>query len=253
MDWGRIARAVDPPLYPGYGELLPDGQLVVRLVEKTLTKAGPAAKPSSRPRSGALRVSADRSRIDTLMLFGGIEQVSVAAPWGQASVVPPLAKRTVTAVGATDPEICIGEQESAQVDCFAADASRMSVRWNAEPASVTEREISVWRDTTVGQYTQKLSRDVALQVLNQVPAPTSRPPYSRIFLDRAGNLWVESGRASGSEPPSIDYLVFDPSGALLGVVALPPIEVLEIGDDYVMGVYRDELEVQYLQVHEIVK
>jgi len=64
---------------------------------------------------------------------------------------------------------------------------------------------------------------------------------------------VESGRTNGLEPESIEYLVFDPTGALLGAVALPPIEVLEIGDDYVMGVYRDELEVQYLQVHELVK
>jgi hypothetical protein len=47
--------------------------------------------------------------------------------------------------------------------------------------------------------------------------------------------------------------VFDPAGAWLGVVALPPIEVLAIGDDYVIGVYRDELDIQYLQVHELVK
>ncbi len=251
VDRGWIAKAIDPPLYPGSADLLPDGQLVVRLVEKTLLKGGPAA--ASRPRSGALKVSVDLSRIDTLMFVAGIEQVSVDAPWGQASVVPPLAKRTVTAVGATKARTCIGEQEGPEVVCFGPDASRTIVRWASEPAPVTEREIATWRDTTVAQYTQKLSRDAALQVLNQVPAPTSRPPYARILLDRAGNLWVESGRANGTAPETMDYFVFNPTGAWLGVVALPPIEVLEIGDDYVLGIYRDELDIQYLQVHELVK
>jgi len=250
VDRGSTARAIEPPFYPGKADLLADGQLVVRLVEKSL-KGDPAA--ASRPRSGALKVSADLSRIDTLMFFAGIEQVSVDAPWGRTDVVPPLAKRTVIAVGATSPGICIGDQQGPEIDCFGADASHTIVRWTPEPAPVTEREIAIWRDTIVAQYTQKVSRDAALQVLNRVPNPTARPPYSRIALDRVGNLWVESGRTNGLEPESIEYLVFDPTGALLGAVALPPIEVLEIGDDYVMGVYRDELEVQYLQVHELVK
>ncbi|MEE2899077.1 MAG: hypothetical protein VX815_11500, partial [Gemmatimonadota bacterium] len=50
---------------------------------------------------------------------------------------------------------------------------------------------------------------------------------------------------------TVDYMVFDPAGALLGVVPLPPLEVLEIGDDYVVGVYRDEFEVQYLGVFDL--
>ena len=90
-------------------------------------------------------------------------------------------------------------------------------------------------------------------MLAQVTVPTVRPHYSRLVLDRVGNLWVELGPAKGAAPESVDHLVFDPTGALLGVVALPPIVVLEIGDGYVMGIYGDELGVEYLQVHEIVK
>jgi hypothetical protein len=40
---------------------------------------------------------------------------------------------------------------------------------------------------------------------------------------------------------------------LLGPVVLPQVQALDIGDDYVVGVYEDELEVEYLQVLEIVK
>jgi hypothetical protein len=248
-DRGRIAKAIDPPLYPGEAGLSQDGEILVRLIEKS----GDFPPGVFRPRSGALRVSADLSRIDTLMFFGDIEQVTVHAPWGPTPVVPALAKRTLTAVGVTQSRVCIGDQEGPEIVCLDAEASRTVVRWTAEPAPVTEREIATWRDTTIALYTQKMSEDVARQVLAQVIVPTVRPHYSRLVLDRVGNLWVEQGSANEAAPESVDHLVFDPTGALLGVVALPPIEVLEIGDDYVMGVYCDELDVEYLQVHAIVK
>jgi hypothetical protein len=83
--------------------------------------------------------------------------------------------------------------------------------------------------------------------------PETRPPYYRILLDNAGNLWAERGPTAGRPGGSVDFLVFDPEGILLGVVALPPIQVLDIGDDYVMGVFRDELEIQYVHLYELRK
>jgi hypothetical protein len=253
VDRGTVAKAIDPPLYPGEAVLLQDDQVLVRLVEKS-EEFLPGV---FRPRSGALRVSADLSRIDTLMFFGGIEQVYVDGPWGgkpvRIPVVTPLAKRTLTAVGATLPRVCIGDQEGPEVVCFGPGGSRTLIRWTSEPAPVTEEEIAAWRDTAIALYTQKMSEAMALQVLAQVTVPTVRPHYSWIALDRVGNLWVKQDRAGVGARESVDHLVFDPTGVLLGVVALPRIEVYEIGDDYVVGIYRDDLDIQYLQVHEIVK
>jgi hypothetical protein len=256
VDRGTVAKAIDPPLYPGPAVLLQDDQVLVRLLEK-----GEPAAPTPgvfRPRSGALRVSADLSNIDTLMFFGGIEQVYVDAPWGGQKagplpVVPPLARRTLTAVAAALSRVCIGDQERPQVVCFGSAAWRTVIRWPAEAEPVTEEEIAAWRDTTLALYAQKMSEDAALQLLARVAVPTVRPPYSWMAVDRVGNLWVRPGGQSVGPADSVDHLVFDPTGVLLGVVALPPIEVLEIGDDYVMGISRDYLEIQYLQVHELVK
>jgi hypothetical protein len=256
VDRGTVAKAIDPPLYPGDAELLQNDQVLVRLVEKS----EPGASPPGvfRPRSGTLRVSADLSRIDTLMFFGGIEQVYVDAPWGGQKagalpIVPPLARRTLTAVAPALSRVCIGDQEGPQVVCFGPAAWRTVVRWSAEAEPVTEDEIAAWRDTTLALHAQKLSEDVALQLLAQVAVPTVRPPYSWMALDRVGNLWVRQDEPRAGAPEPVDHLVFDLNGVLLGVVALPPIEVLEIGDDHVIGIYRDDLEVQYLQVHELVK
>ena len=90
-------------------------------------------------------------------------------------------------------------------------------------------------------------------MLDQVPSPQARPPHSQLLLDVGGNLWARLGPTEGGGGASIDYLVFDPEGKLLGTVALPPIEVLEIGEGYVLGVYRDELEVEFVQLYDLTK
>ena len=259
VDLAWIAKAVDPPLYPGAMSLLPDGDLLVRLTEKAAASKGRGKSVGSgasqgvfRQQSGALRVSLDRSSVDTLMFFGDIEQVPVNAPWGTWNVPPPAAKRTVIAVQPTASKVCIGDQEGPEIACFGPDGSRTVIRWTAEPVALADEEITTWRDTTVELMTAKMSETDVLRALEQVPISEFATPYSQLTLDRSGNLWVEVGRTDGALE-SIDHLVFDPQGVLLGHVALPAIEVLEIGDDYVLGLFRDELEVEYLHLYQIVK
>jgi hypothetical protein len=257
VDRGKIAKAIEPPLYPAAGRLLPDGDLLVRLTEKSGVKLAKSGKqgPSdeSRARSGALRVSADYAQIDTLMFFGDAEQVTVSAPWGDWRIAPPRAKTTVMAVQGSESKICIGDQKAAEISCFGPDASRTSVRWHPKEVILTEADVTKWRDTTVAMLAGKLNESEVIGVLDQVTVPTVRPPFSAIMLDAAGNLWVEQGPSSNGDSESTDYLVFDPAGALLGTVVLPQVQVLDIGDDYIIGVHEDDLGVESLQLFEIVK
>jgi hypothetical protein len=268
MDWGKLANLlgvematkgggleakspeVPSGLFPGPMEPLADGGFLVRLVEKVGVTPGSGRY---RPRSGALRISGDLSVVDTLMLFGDTEQVVVDAPWGPFSLTPPGAKQTQTAQSPTSSQICIGTQEGLKISCFGTDRAKTSIRWRMEPVPLAEADVSVWREQTVRFLTPKLSRDQVLEILDQVPVPKSRPPFSRIFLDPTGDLWVELGPTRGGSGDSSDFLVFGPDGILLGISALPPIRILEIGQDHVLGVYEDELEIQYLHVHNLRK
>ena len=258
VDRGTIAKAVEPPLYPGTGRLMPDGGLLVRLTEKSGVKqvrqnGKQVPSDESRARSGALRISADYAQVDTLMFFGDAEQVTVSAPWGDWRIAPPRAKTTVIAVQGSESRICIGDQKAAEISCFGPDASRTSIRWHPKEVMLTEADVTKWRDTTVAMLAGKLSESEVISLLDQVTVPAVRPPFSAIMLDAAGNLWVEQGPSSNGDSESTDYLVFDPAGALLGTVVLPQVQVLDIGDDYIIGVYEDDLEVEYLQLFEIVK
>lgn len=247
VDLGTIAKAVEPPLFPGTLEPLRDGGLLVRLIEKRKDlPSGIFRQPS-----GALRVSGDLSKTDTLMFFGDIEQISVEAPFGRWPIPVPLGRRSWITHQGSPSRICIGDQEAPQIECFGPGGSRTLLRWSWERTPVTKEEVAEWREESVRLYGQKMSEDEVLRMLDQVPVPAVRPDYSRITLDRLGYLWVEVGPAARGPAPGVDHLVFDPEGALLGVVRVPPIRILEIGDDYVLGVHHDELEVEYLQVFEI--
>jgi hypothetical protein len=230
--------------------MLPGGGLLVRLIEKA--KGLPSAERFRKP-SGALWVSADLTTVEASVRFGGVEQVIVEAPWGPFAVAPPLARNTSVAVHPKQARVCIGEQEGPEVRCFGPDGSSATLRWLPEPrtARADQPEVDEWREATTELLGQKVSPDNVRRMLDAIPVPQLWPVYSEITLDHDGNLWVRFGPADRGG--AREYLVFDTTGALLGGVSMPPVRVLEIGPDYVLGVRRDELEVEYVQIFEISK
>lgn len=248
----KIAKTISPPLYPATAQALSSNELLVRLIEKG--GEGPV-EDRFRGRSGALRVSSSFAVIDTLMWFGDVEQVLADAPWGRQPVVPPLARNTSIAVQPTGHRVCIGDQEGPEVRCFEPDGQTRSVRWPGDPILVhaDDPDVARWRETTLELYELKLTPDEARHLVDQVSAPVVRPEFSALVLDREGNLWVKRGPGGPADSRLTDYLVFDSAGEQLGSLSMPSIRVLEIGSDYVLGVVRDEFEVEYLHLFTIVK
>ena len=82
-----------------------------------------------------------------------------------------------------------------------------------------------------------------------------------------GNLWVEPYSLPGTDLPP--FQVYSPYGTWLGTIAMPaglslePPSALrlgtglksgfEIGDDYILGVWRDELDVEYVRLYALEK
>ena len=82
-----------------------------------------------------------------------------------------------------------------------------------------------------------------------------------VHVDGAGHLWLKPYYVAGAESPPFE--TFAPDGTWLGSVTLPPGLVraftqyqapyMEIGEDYVLGVWTDELDVQYVRMYRIDK
>ncbi|MDZ4674994.1 MAG: hypothetical protein SGI84_11105 [Gemmatimonadota bacterium] len=92
------------------------------------------------------------------------------------------------------------------------------------------------------------------------------PAFSKMLLDRQGNLWVLEYEPWEDAPdrwglvriwtPSGDtrWDVFQPDGRWLGSVTMPPLFVpLEIGADYVLGLVRDQDDIEQVRKHPLLK
>ena len=126
------------------------------------------------------------------------------------------------------------------------------MRWRAEPLPVTAEEVAVWRAERTDGISSIVGQGRAAALVGEVPVPRTREPYGRIFLDLEGNLWAEQAPSLLAEEPQ-RFLVLDPAGRWLGETVTPDITPLEIGNDYLIGLQRDELGVESVGVWAIRK
>lgn len=85
------------------------------------------------------------------------------------------------------------------------------------------------------------------------------PVLRSIHVDATGHLWVAPYYVAGAEPPPFE--IHAPDGSWLGSVSVPPglqrafiqyqAPYMEIGEDYILGVWTDELDVQYVRMYRI--
>ncbi len=88
-----------------------------------------------------------------------------------------------------------------------------------------------------------------------VPIPETMPAYRSFTVSDDGSLWVENylyTRARTREQPS--WAVFRDDGRYLGAVETPiDARVTHIGDDFVLLISTDELGVQQVRMHGLIK
>lgn len=75
------------------------------------------------------------------------------------------------------------------------------------------------------------------------------PAYGSVKSDGAGHLWVREYVFPHGERTAPLWTVFDPGGRMLGLLETPKgLSISEIGEDYILGVARDELGVERVQL-----
>ncbi len=113
---------------------------------------------------------------------------------------------------------------------------------------LVEFRLAPWDMTPedVEHFTQVQLSDYA-----EMPLPEIMPAFSRLLVDEVGWLWAELYRFDVRAP--MRWLVFGPNGEGFGSVDMPPdLEVWQIGRDFVLGVWQDELDVEYVRRHALI-
>ena len=86
--------------------------------------------------------------------------------------------------------------------------------------------------------------------LDNAPFPDSLPAYRRFRVDTEGMLWVQEYDLPWDTVAT--WNVFDTGGRWLTNVDIPKrLSILDIGADYILGVTRDELDVERVDVHAL--
>ena len=82
--------------------------------------------------------------------------------------------------------------------------------------------------------------------------PETMPAYTAMQIDDTGHLWLRV-----FSPPGLNrerWEVFSPDGTWLGTVAVPlGTAVTQIGSDFLLGIYRDELGTEVVRLHRLVR
>lgn len=78
------------------------------------------------------------------------------------------------------------------------------------------------------------------------------PRFARLFAGSDGLVWLEAFRVSRSE--ATEYVAMDRQGRVVGRLNGPPsVRFLDMGDDYALGVHRDNDDVESVVLYQVRK
>ncbi|HSG08136.1 MAG TPA: hypothetical protein VLA36_07255, partial [Longimicrobiales bacterium] len=113
------------------------------------------------------------------------------------------------------------------------------------PLPVTAELRAAHEDEEVAEASTENEARQIRDLLAEMPFPDELPPYQLLMSDALGFLWVQEYVAPGQTVPV--WTVLDPQGHAVARLQTPArTRLLEIGEDYLLGLSRDELDVETL-------
>ncbi|MCK5653249.1 MAG: hypothetical protein KAJ42_17810 [Gemmatimonadetes bacterium] len=203
----------------------------------------------SRDRTRFLVAGLDGSLEQSLGEFPGAEIYIRSSEDGIEVVMVPFSKAPAGA--AWGNLIYVGISDSYQILVYDAGGDLVRIiRLEQDPLPVTPEDTETYIQERVARVVDAEQRRRMEEVYRAPPPLDRMPAYRRFMTDGLGCLWVEESRRPGNDVPV--WTVFNPEGAVLGRVSLPAgLYVQEIGEDYVLGVYTDDLDVEYVHMYRL--
>jgi hypothetical protein len=201
------------------------------------------------------RVWEEPPRAVTIGTFAGPELIvqPVGTTGGAYTRAVPYGRRPRTIVAGEN--LVFGDASRFEVAIYAADGTlKKLVRRTHTPEPISREDLALWQ-AEVESKRRPVSAslpDLFRQPITDFELPETKAVYGDIQVDRAENIWVSEYTFAQRQPTS--WSVFSPDGIWLGELTAPDrFRILDIGADYVLGVYRDELDVEYLQLYPLVR
>ncbi len=147
--------------------------------------------------------------------------------------------------------LVFGDNETPGFDLVGFDGGPQKIiRRDRVLQRVSEDDVTRWKQLVLEGASDNDTRQTLRDLAEQTIPPETMPAYQRVLVDLLGYFWIEEHRPFSTGGGV--WTVFDPNGRLLGEVATPPgLQIHQIGEDFVLGVWRDELEIDHVQMYTL--
>ena len=226
---------------------LPDGSFVVKESWSSHTHDN-AQQGLVRDPVAVARLSTEGTDLDTIALVAGRE-VFLSSEDGRAVMSAPLFARTSSAA-LGDDVVYVGDQETFEVLRYTPEGRLQRImRVPGVDLELNTSDVQQLKDELLAREPEQ-RRTMMRTHLEEMTLPPTRPAYGSLMPDALGNLWAGEYARYPAVPRT--WTVFATTGKLLGEVTVPDrFKVLQIGPDWILGVGRDELDVEYVRVYRI--
>lgn len=232
--------------------MLDDGRMIAR--RGAVFTAGESPSGRSRDSLLVLLAGADGIIQDTLGRFPGTESSVQQSGSGNNRMMMvtsvPFARSTYLAVHRD--AVVVATNDTYEIRLFDSTGQlRRVVRRRGEPVPVTPADIDAYREQQLENAAGPNSqfRTLIERQLADAEYPQTMPAYTSVLPDAAGRLWVRESTHLG-EPPR--WAVYDRDGALMAELTVPErFRPMDIGEDYVLGLMRDELDLERVLLYRL--
>ena len=249
---GRFGRSyvirVPGIAFPQAAGMLADGSWVIM--------SGFAFSPQKisavvRDTSLFVRVSSEGAVVDTLGRFPTVEFFMWGDGRSTTAATRAFGKSVTTGVAAS--RIYVGLTEKYEILGFTPGGKATSIiRKTHVPRPVTAADIEAYKEEDLGRRVRPSFRPQMERLLADMPYPETMPAFADLEVDAGGYLWVQEFDPPGT--PVARWTVFNPEGRAVAAVETPrDLTIRQIGTDFVLGTWSDDLGVEHVRLHALVK
>jgi len=234
--------------FPVVMEPFPDGDLL--LATDMFATSGEAVSGAKRDSAIYYIISPEGETVETLGAYPGGEsyETTDGENWVGGGLV--FGKFGYAAVSGDG--FFYGSSDRFEIECREKEGELIRIlRLDQENLPVTQTDIDRYISDRMARARPE-RRPIYETMFEHMPFPDLMPAHGEFIADADRNLWVEEYRRPGNDQPR--WKVFDPEGVYLGVVQTPPrFQIFELGSDYLLGRWRDDLDVEHVQLYQLLK
>ncbi len=236
--------------FPQYQGLLPDGSILVSATSSfTAGEAEPGLDRQDRgyallgPEGELLGGFGSYPGTEMYVRTGGGSMMVIGHPFGRSS--PSAIWRGIILISPNDTYEIRGYDTSGALELI--------VRREHPLREVSQADIDAYVAEQLADVEgDELAEENVRFRFEGFPTVESFPAFESLKVDARGYLWVEEYRMPGVERTV--WTVFDAEGHVQGLVETPlGLDVYEIGEDYILGLARDDFDIEYVQIFRLTR